>query len=103
MTTIAPPPQPSQPSQPSQPTQSSPPTGRDTRIDNLGSWALNLAATIAIAVAAWQFNALTNEVKGVRSDLGSITTRVAIIESERLRERQDKLEERLRVVEGKVK
>lgn len=76
---------------------------RDKRLDNLATWGLQAAAALAFSVGAWQFNSLTNEVRGLRTDMNAIASRVTVMESERLRERQDKLEDRLRIVELKVK
>ena len=76
---------------------------RDKRLDSFMNWGLQAAAALAFSVGAWQFNTLASEVRGLRDDLTFIASRVTVMESERLREKQEKLEERLRIVELKVK
>lgn len=72
---------------------------RDPRVDRAVAWGLPFLATVAMAAAAWQFQAMTSEIRGMRSDLGAISTRVAIVEAAGYGASLKDLELRVRVLE----
>jgi hypothetical protein len=65
-------------------------------MDRLITW-------IMMALVAGAFGWLVTEVKAVGAKLDSINTRVVVLEAQQLSLRLDRQEERLRIVEGKVK
>src|SRR5688572_23645201 len=80
-------------------TPAKPPTTRDPRVDSAISWALTMAATLAFAVGAFQFQALASEVRALRADLATINVRTSVIEAARYGEALKDLDQRVRALE----
>lgn len=73
---------------------------KDPRVDRAISWALTTFAGLAFGVGAYFFAGLTSEVRAMRADMSTITTRVAIVEAARYGDTIKDLELRVRALEA---
>jgi cell shape-determining protein MreC len=80
---------------------------RDPRVDRFVHWGLSAASAVALAVGAWFFSSLNESVRGLRTEIGELREKIAVLQvgREEIAELKTELREqreRLRKLEARV-
>lgn len=81
---------------------------RDPRVDRFVSLGLSTVSAVALAVGAWFFSSLNESVRALRTEIGGLREKIAVLQvgREEVREIKSELRQvrsRLRAVETKPK
>lgn len=65
---------------------------RDPRVDRFVNWGLSAVSSIALAVGAWFFSSLNESVRALRTEIGGLREKIAVLQVGREEVREIKTE-----------